>query len=126
MAGKVVGIGFEIISRLDSYLNDSNKLQVVYPHQNSVSDDLKLGQPYRIFWDWRVFIVYKAVLLIVQLWQKKGKSTIKDLQLKWGLFERAKPIFKMLPFSWAKTMLSTESTSFQRGTLGIYKQPILL
>ena len=41
--------------------------------------------------------------------------------LTWGQFERAKPIFKMLPISLAENMLTTCSRSFCRGTVGVCK-----
>ena len=40
---------------------------------------------------------------------------------KWGHFHRAKPIFKMLPVSWAEIMLTIGSRSFQRGTMSLFR-----
>ena len=45
--------------------------------------------------------------------------TLSILKLcKWGHFDRANHIFKMLQVSLAENMLTTRSRSFQRGTVG--------
>ena len=50
-----------------------------------------------------------------------GISSPKTLvpTCNWGHFERKKLIFKTLPLSWADTMLTTRSRSFQRGTVSL-------
>ena len=45
-------------------------------------------------------------------------QTVTELaQWKCGQFERAKLTFKTIPVSWAENMLTTDSNSFQRGTV---------
>ena len=71
----------------------------------------------------------KLILFQIQWYQSKEKINLNSLRrsnrwtftkeawCKWGLFGRTKLIFKILPDSWTKNMLTISFKSFPRSTL---------